>query len=739
MDAQILSRLVSARSWATYVSDVLFRTRGFFAILMIAGASGSILAWMEQGQDLLRAVTDVRTGFSWPIVWLLIAVTGLAFQAWFWARVIVEEEFKEGAWRDNTYLRWAPRVLGLLPFVLLFVALFNLHKSVPVPACVLAAVGLVFLMFVWSRVPITSALRRKSNTLRSTGNGSKASIIDAVLDSLRKIVLATSVLYAAGAMFIVWLFPVGPAVFFGPAAVVLTACALIVPVFTSLLLVGSRFHLRVGTTLLVIVVIVSLLYDNHAIRLTHTAPVRTDLKAAYETWKAQAGPAGNGKIPMIFVASAGGASRAGYWTAAVLSQLETDTKGEFSRHVFAISSISGGSLGVGGFLASIRDGKIQNAVMSNQTTLRTSVSDFVGQDYLSPAVAGLLFTDLLQRFVPFPIFSDRAEALERGWEQGWAAHCANYSCDDPELFQENFLSLWQSPPRWMPVWMIGGALQQDGRPVLTSNVKFGDAIDAWDFHSLTGSDVRLSTAISNGARFPFVSPGGRIDNPKVPEAISTVHVVDGGYFDAAGVETVRELAQAMFALGGIVTGDDRIEPIFLLISNDGINPPFETVTGEQGEIPSLPFGCRGQATRSGCPGTVGFSRVATDLFGPIQGLYRSRSAHGERLKALLYSAPPQALQPEKNEAAQPATDVTDQVKKSDFDKRVFTLDLCSAQVPMNWALSETARDLVDGLLPGPIGSDRQCEHTNEGDFRLLLSKFAPATSDDALGKVFGSR
>jgi hypothetical protein len=47
-----------------------------------------------------------------------------------------------------------------------------------------------------------------------------------------------------------------------------------------------------------------------------------------------------------------------------------------------------------------------------------------------------------------------------------------------------------------------------------------------------GQDMRLSTAVILGARFPYVSPAGRIGNN---------YFVDGGYFDNSGAGAVHEM------------------------------------------------------------------------------------------------------------------------------------------------------------------------------------------------------
>jgi hypothetical protein len=66
-------------------------------------------------------------------------------------------------------------------------------------------------------------------------------------------------------------------------------------------------------------------------------------------WQENRGP--DGRATMLLIATAGGRIRAAYWTSAVLSKL--DQIAGFRKHLFAISSVSGGSLGAGLFRAAI--------------------------------------------------------------------------------------------------------------------------------------------------------------------------------------------------------------------------------------------------------------------------------------------------------------------------------------------------------------------------------------------------
>jgi len=84
---------------------------------------------------------------------------------------------------------------------------------------------------------------------------------------------------------------------------------------------------------------------------------------------------------------------------------------------------------------------------------------------------------------------------------------------------------------------------QDGRPGVISNIKiensaFGKRIDVVGLLK-KDTDMRLSTAVIMGARFPYLSPAGRIDHYGSDTSIN--YFVDGGYFDNSGAGVVHEM------------------------------------------------------------------------------------------------------------------------------------------------------------------------------------------------------
>ena len=124
--------------------------------------------------------------------------------------------------------------------------------------------------------------------------------------------------------------------------------------------------------------------DNHVVREalkpSSVPQVRLDLDHAFQGWleKREAIRASQRPYPIVIVAAEGGGIRAGYWTAAILGGLQ-DKDPFFRCHVFAISGVSGGSVGAVVWLGLLREypGKLPdcNSEPTAQPEERTKVRD----------------------------------------------------------------------------------------------------------------------------------------------------------------------------------------------------------------------------------------------------------------------------------------------------------------------------------------------------------------------------
>ena len=418
----------------------------------------------------------------------------------------------------------------------------------------------------------------------------------------------------------------------GAPAILLLALGLIAVTGSALVYIANHHRVPVLSLLLLWTIICSPFNDNHSIRQTgqshshgvlsrsdpiapevppESSPLRTQsLEQYFEAWWAELArlEPGDKPIPVVIVAADGGGIRAAYWTAAILARLEDrspESAVPFSRHVFAISGISGGSLGAATF-AAILAHRVAFPALETRTYVQEA-NDVLGRDFLSPTLANALFPDLLQRFLPIPVFDDRAIALEQSWEQAWAdAHPS-----DAERFADRFDRLWSIDPHRVPLLFLNGTIVESGdrsimdpfaNPAIISK-SFSSAVR---LAQVLGTQIPVSTAVLTSARFTYVSPAGLIG----PTAQSKVRqrVVDGGYFDNSGGITARQIAAATAAAA---SGAPRT--MRLVVLHIGNAPPNEGRSGSN-SLGLLPGG-----------------RVwLGETMSPVRALLDVRGAHAEQ-------------------------------------------------------------------------------------------------------------
>ena len=200
------------------------------------------------------------------------------------------------------------------------------------------------------------------------------------------------------------------------------------------------------------------LNDNHAIATVRDESRATSLMArsqipdsawdSFQAWYA----ARPGKdqfentYPVYVVAAQGGGIYAAYHTAILLSRIQ-DYCPEFRNHLFAISSVSGGSLGAAVFasvtkaLAQSRRANTPDGDSTRSQKLACPAMERAGSpsfaapsarlheddarkilksNFLAPLAAATLFPDFIQRFIPLPLPAfDRARWLEAAFEASW--------------------------------------------------------------------------------------------------------------------------------------------------------------------------------------------------------------------------------------------------------------------------------------------------------------------------------
>lgn len=321
--------------------------------------------------------------------------------------------------------------------------------------------------------------------------------------------------------------------------------------------------------------------DNH--KVDHKiggAPTRVE--QGFDAWLRARGDLGfyaaKGKpYPIYLVAAEGGGIYAGYHVASFLARMQA-TCPHFAQHVFAISSVSGGSLGAAVFAAQvhrgadgIRNKPIEGAGCEREVVQEGEIvegtSEFFRRDFLAPLVASTLFPDVLQRLIPFPIRAfDRARGLERAFIDARAAHWA--ALERPNPFEESINALWRPDGATPALFLNTTSVEMGARvtigPLIDNATPTAVHISSLLCDSTRAIDVPLAAAVSISARFPWLTPAGWLANDEQdtgicgPAAVKRtatssrkrdrLYLVDGGYFENSGLETTVEMATRLRAL-----------------------------------------------------------------------------------------------------------------------------------------------------------------------------------------------
>lgn len=254
--------------------------------------------------------------------------------------------------------------------------------------------------------------------------------------------------------------------------------------------------------------------------------------------------------PVYIVAAEGGGMYAAELAATVLARLY-DRCPALKHHIFAISGVSGGSIGAGLIAALLKDSSSSHSSHPADDTnecdfarpgdeLERKVKTFLSDDFLSPLGAAGLFPDFFQRFVPLPIASfDRAGAFEASLEGTWEDKKIG-SGSNP--LREGFRSHWH-PDGNVPMLVLNTTRVENGQPIvvapfLTRSIGRDHGGEIYSIYEafyqnkydIAHHDISLGTAMGLSARFPLVMPAAGFVGGEI-------RLADGGYFENSGVDT----------------------------------------------------------------------------------------------------------------------------------------------------------------------------------------------------------
>jgi len=715
-----------------------------FGLIIVAVLIVAAVLLPQWHEILLNAAEEFQTGGrTQQIYWLVFATSSCGIAVWYWSRVLfyltIDNDQASSDEGLAVILReHLPRVLGLLVFlaVALALAVTATESGVKIrlwaTATALIVLGALGYYLAMRRVKIFK-LKRPTGHIRS--------FLDLFGQSPTSLYLVVFLWAASGLLtllFAQWPETVAPPI--GSGGIVLFALASIMSVGSLLVYWGDRFHFPAVTGALVLAIGFSLFNDNHLVRQTavfhsHDEPAQTlelstspldnfkTLDAYFADWVKglQEKHENDQPIPVVIIATEGGGIRAAYWTAAVLGELQ-DRAGDldFGRHIFAISGVSGGSLGAAVFsaqrAADIKGASFRTSDECNREakSVRQRVTRVLAADFLAPTVASMLFPDLIQRFLPLPAVDDRAMAMEKSWEKAWS------DCEmDQTRFSEPFDKLWDftgdadEEKRFrVPLLFLNSTVVKTGQRMIASPLPFepGTAFhkvfhNALETRRELGTKAPLSTVVHTSARFTYVSPAGtirRLDRKDSKLAVEPrwIRVVDGGYFENSGAVTANEILARIAMLDARSNSPRKIRPIVIHISNEPVTKPKSRPQDASGKRAFM-----------------------SEVLSPLWALLNVRPARGYQAREQL------------------AREVANMAGGAHYHFR-----LCETEgtPPLSWQLSKLTEEKMDKQLPRmggaqPKGAGARHQKYLDEILKILTGKAAlrAETVDDIVNESFG--
>ena len=315
-----------------------------------------------------------------------------------------------------------------------------------------------------------------------------------------------------------------------------------------------------------------------------------------------------------------------------------------------------------------------------RTSWRACLQALVAGDYLSPAFVGVAFRDNLA-----PSFmrlrDDRAALVERAWEYHFdAVTTPEGELDRLKPIKDDlpfgapgattasglrrpfgYISS-EADGTWTPLLLLNGTSVNTGARLIASDLVstaktregtsreplYPAAYDLFELLSTPctkverdacveaqsggedhpqvrdGADVRLSTAAMLSARFPVVSPAGTIRSHANSETGD--RVVDGGYFENAGLTTALDIARALHQRG--------ITPVVLWVQNDPASGEGDPRDGVETTFPPR----AASSLRVGAADAKGLEQFFGTIVTPFNALAATRAGHSLEVAAVAQRA-----------------------------------------------------------------------------------------------------
>jgi hypothetical protein len=547
--------------------------------LLISTVVAGILAYAPQAREAM--IVMIEDADPIQLANFGVALLLLSLLAWYSVRVLLYMQLPDSrGWPGLAGLaaRNVPRLCGVLPLLAVTVAAYLIASECPSlglrPGLVaiggVALAGAVYFAF-WVRGRLCRIEHSEQTDPRHLRDLPRAT---------RAIAFAVAAL--ALLCFLAFTFFPQNSRVLGTLTVVLIAASAWIVTVTVLVIASERSRWPVIAIFFGLAFFWSWLNinDNHAVRTVprpegHRRPTMPE---DFRAWlRSRPDLDEYGEYPVILVAAEGGGIYAASAAALVLARLQ-DAEPRFAEHVYALSGVSGGSVGCAVFVAGLAE-DTENppqepaaASAQGQGPMAARARLALRRDLLTPLISTGLFPDLVQQFLPLPVPPfDRARALDDGLEEGWQRAVERTSPKSAAGQMGRPFDAYAPPFVQAPRLFYNATVVETGNRTVISPA-FLDPQHFEGVHDAIARGVKpdrtlsVATGAVVSARFPYVTPVATFEGSGEPGATGVpFRLADGGYTDNTGVLTVLDLVDVIREEVGREPGGRRVRLLLIRI------------------------------------------------------------------------------------------------------------------------------------------------------------------------------
>jgi hypothetical protein len=243
---------------------------------------------------------------------------------------------------------------------------------------------------------------------------------------------------------------------------------------------------------------------------------------------------------LFYVASYGGGLKANLWNMLIINDLQKRTQGRFFERTAVFSTVSGGTIGVGDYMALryTSNHKNQNNEYNN-SFIEDGIYRIGKHNFLSVDITMAFGRDLFRELVPEVSFNGNNRA--RVAMRRYAELCGLDECQRILGFR----TFWNESYSigHIPALVINTTATTGQQGILCSltgsnlNSIFSGSLDVLDLEKKNKAPIFFD-ALSFSNRFPIFSPTARISEKG--------HFVDAGYFDNSGLISASNFQKYVF-------------------------------------------------------------------------------------------------------------------------------------------------------------------------------------------------